>query len=292
MNSADDVTLIRILRAIGARWRLVVAMVVSCTTLGLIAAFLMTPTYRAEILLSFNKDLMSGTDVSSLVSQFGGLSSIAGLSVGGSEGEKDEALALLKSRSFLESFIQDLDLMPVLFANRWSAKDKTWVASRWSSDPTEADGVKHFNEQILAVSEDRRTGLIRLSVEWKDRETAALWANELVRRINELTRALAISEARESQRYLHEELAKTNVVELRHSIYGLVEQELQREMIASVRAQYSFRVIDPAKPPDADDFVKPRRLLLVLFGLSCGLLLGFFAALLLNALSGPPPARS
>jgi len=55
-------------------------------------------------------------------------------------------------------------------------------------------------------------------------------------------------------------------------------------MVASVRVQYTFRVIDAARPPDDDDFVRPKRVVLAAFGLFAGFVLGIAAALGLNAL--------
>jgi uncharacterized protein involved in exopolysaccharide biosynthesis len=154
-----------------------------------------------------------------------------------------------------------------------------------------ADGARHFRDRILTVSEDRRTGLVRLNVEWSDPKAAAEWANELVERANGVTRAWAIDEAMESQKYLRAVLDRTNVLEVRQSINSLIEAELKKEMLATVRVQYSFRVVDQARPSDLDDFVRPRRLLLVMFGLIAGLAAGVVIALVLHAMRRPTPAH-
>jgi uncharacterized protein involved in exopolysaccharide biosynthesis len=71
---------------------------------------------------------------------------------------------------------------------------------------------------------------------------------------------------------------------MRQSIYRLIQAELEKEMVASVRVQYSFRVIDAAKAPDPDDFVRPQRFLLTLFGLFMGVALGVIGVLVLSVL--------
>jgi uncharacterized protein involved in exopolysaccharide biosynthesis len=283
MSAPDDVSLIQVLFTIGRRWRLVLTAGFVGLLLAGTIAFLTTPIYRAETLLSFNGDELVSPGLASLASQFGGLSSLAGLA-GGSEGRKDVALALLSSRGFVETFIEEKRLLPVLFADRWNDADGSWSTSGWSEPPTVADGVEKMVEQVVNVSEDRRTGLVRVSIEWSDRDLAAEWANELVRRVNDVTRALAIAEAKESTQYLEAELAKTSVVEMRQSIYRLIQAELEKEMVASVRVQYSFRVIDAAKAPDPDDFVRPQRFLLTLFGLFMGVALGVIGVLVLSVL--------
>jgi uncharacterized protein involved in exopolysaccharide biosynthesis len=50
-------------------------------------------------------------------------------------------------------------------------------------------------------------------------------------------------------------------------------------MFARVRAQYAFKVIDPAYVPDADKYVRPKRLAMILIGA----LAGVIAALVLVA---------
>lgn len=272
----------QVLRTLAAYWRLIAASAAVGLGLALAAAFIMRPVYRSETLLAFNDEKMSGTDLSGLTSQFSGLAALAGVSLGGAEGQRDIAVALLTSRDFLESFINDHQLLPVLFAGRWDARNRRW---RHPDDPpTLSDGVKRLRRDVLSVTEDRRTHLIRVAVEWRDRQAGAEWANELVSRANAVTRRWAIEDARSSQKYLRTELDRTDVVELRQSVNRLLEAELKKEMLATVRVQYSFRVIDPAKPADEHDFVRPKRLFLGVFGLFAGTALGVLSALALNAI--------
>jgi uncharacterized protein involved in exopolysaccharide biosynthesis len=269
---------ILVLRTLAARWRVIAACVAVFVGLAAAAAFLSTAIYRSETLLAFNDEKSSGLNLSGAASQLGGLASLAGINIGGSESEKDIAIALLSSRGFLESFIDDHQLLPVLFTASWDAKAKAWL----KKPPTVSDGVELIRKRLMSVNEDRRTGLIRVAVEWRDRNLASQWANELVRRVNDLTRQWAIEDARNSQNYLSAELEKTGIVELRQSVNRLLESELKKEMVANVRVQYSFRVIDPAKPSDIEDFVRPRRFLLLAFGAFSGFIFGCVLALILN----------
>ena len=51
-------------------------------------------------------------------------------------------------------------------------------------EPTEQKAIKSF-KSILSVDEDKKSGLISLSISWKDPEVAAQWANDLVKQLNE-----------------------------------------------------------------------------------------------------------
>ena len=84
--------------------------------IALATGFLMRPVYRAAVVVmpATGKDLGGGA-VAGLLSRFGGDLGIDG--AGGQE--RDEALAVLKSRQFVQQFIADENLLPVLFAERW-----------------------------------------------------------------------------------------------------------------------------------------------------------------------------
>jgi len=253
--------------------------------LGVLLAYTATLQYRAEALLAANNEQAGGLGLAQMAGQLSGLASFAGIELGSGEGEKDIAVARLTSRGFLESFIRDHDLMRVLFEDQWDAKNARWKPSLFGRNPNMDDSVDLLRKRIVDVSEDRRTKLITLAVTWRDRATAARWANELIARVNAATRAVAIDDAQRSQAYLRAQLRKTDVVELRESINRLLEVQLKNEMVASVRAEYAFRVIDAARIPEPESFVKPRRAMLIAFGAFVGLGFGLLLALVRNAIA-------
>ncbi len=102
---------------------------------------------------------------------------------------------------------------------------KTWKVKSPDDIPTALDAYKLFNEDILDVTTDKKTGLVTLAIEWQDPQQAAVWANELVSRINHHEKQLAIKEAEKSIAYLKEQLAKTSVVEMQQAIYQLMEAQ-------------------------------------------------------------------
>jgi uncharacterized protein involved in exopolysaccharide biosynthesis len=109
-----------------------------------------------------------------------------------------------------------------------------------------------------------------LTITWRDPVVAAQWANELAARVNREMRQRAIREASTSLAYLQKELQKTDVMELREPIYKLMENRINTIMLANVRDQYAFRIIDPATPPDRDRYSRPMRKLFALAGAAFG----------------------
>jgi uncharacterized protein involved in exopolysaccharide biosynthesis len=163
-------------------------------------------------------------------------------------------------------------MMPLFFPQQWDAKAGSWRSGDTEDRPTMQDAVELFDKKVINVVEDRDRGLISVTVEWRDRELAAKWANLMIARVNEQLRARRLVELDKSVSYLNHEIDKTSVVELRASLFKLVEGQINERMVASVRDEYAFQVIDPAVAPDADRYVRPRKALMAAIGFMLGLL--------------------
>jgi uncharacterized protein involved in exopolysaccharide biosynthesis len=267
------VTLAELLGALRARWALILTLTLISTAIGLTAAVFMTKRYDAAVVLMPMADSQSAGALGGMLSQFGGIASLAGVSLGDDSLQK-EAYATLVSRAFTEDFIREKSLMPVLFENRWDAAAKDWRPSVWRYEPTLADGFERFNRKIRRVDQDRRTGMVTITIRWKDPDLAAAWANDLVERLNTRLREQAVRDFRRNIQHLKGEFDKTQVVALRESIASVMESEIRREMLAVARPDYAFRVIDPAVPAPLHKFVSPNQKLLVALSFGGGLLLG------------------
>lgn len=260
------------------KW-LVIASTVVFAVGSVFYALSLTHWYRAEVLLAPAE--ARGTP--SIGGQLGGLAALAGVSVGG--GESAEAIATLRSREFVRSFIDDFDLMPILFSDDWDASRGEWLDPNPEEWPDIRDGVRFFLEDVLKVSEARDTLLVTLAVEWPDPELAAQWAMTLTSRLNQRLRDRALREADANVAYLQAELAKTNVVTLQQSIGRLLESELQKLMLARGNEEFAFRVIDAADVPKRPS--RPRRSLIVVIGTLLGGMLGVFAVFVRHMVRSP-----
>jgi uncharacterized protein involved in exopolysaccharide biosynthesis len=279
-NSADEETVdLRIVfaRLRAGRWWVLGCVVVFAAVFA--AAELATETeYRASTVLipaTSERNSLSST-LSSTLGQLGGIASLAGVNLASSDAATEEALAVLQSRQFTEQFITDLNLMPQLFAKRWDAASASWKPSYWGHDPTPARAVKYFDKNIRTIIKDKRSSLVTLQIDGRDRNEAAAWANQLAQRLNAEMRARAIEQATASLSYLEKELTSTSVVETRDSISRLIETQVKQRMLANVTQEYAFRIVDKAMAPDSDDPIWPRKLLFFvggpLFGLAVGIM--------------------
>ena len=138
---------------------------------------------------------------------------------------------------------------------------------------TVEDGILPL-QGAIEVDQDK-SGLITLSISWKDPEVAAQWANDLVKQLNEQLREQAIADSKKRVGYLEQELAKTTLQDMRAVLYNLLESEKQKAMLANVNEDFALEVIDPAVAPETRE--KPKRKLIVALGAVCGGFLGIFA---------------
>src|SRR5208282_1345575 len=113
---------------------------------------------------------------------------------------------------FTDRFILDDRLMPVLFSAKWDARANTWKPDSGPA-PTIGRAFKYFDKSVRSVVQDTKSGLITLQIDWVDRNAAAVWANDLVKRLNAEMRARAISNADASIEFLERELPTTAVLE-------------------------------------------------------------------------------
>lgn len=244
-------------------------------------AFLEPPKYRAVTVVvstGTERNAMSSS-INSIVGSLGGLASVAGVSLGGGDAATEESLAVLQSREFTEAFINDRNLVPLLFAKKWDAKAGKWKVGE-QNRPTLYKAFRYFDEEVRAIIEDKKTKLIRVQIEWKDRHEAADWANELVQRLNSEMRRRAIAKAEASLVFLERELAVTTEIGEREALFRLIEAQIRQRMLATVTQEYAFRVVDSAMAPDADESVRPKKLLMVAAGLLIGVLVGALSVLI------------
>ncbi len=228
-----------------------------CGLLALYVALTATPIFKAEVVVSEVRDGAMGGGASSLVNQFGGLASLAGINLPNGGADRT-APAVLQSRRLVEEFIKSQNLVPVLLVKR--------------KDPTLWKAVKEFREGVVVIREDKRTNLTTIAMSWKDPAVAARWANEFVALANELIRARAESDSSRDIAYLNKQVAQTNIVDLQRILYNLIESETKTLMLANARTEYAFKIVDPAVAPELK--TSPKRALIVIFGTFLGFVIG------------------
>lgn len=269
------------------RARLIVALTIAvCTVGGGLAGLLMTKQYESTIVLAPATDNVSSGrlgGLASLAGQFGGLASLAGMSIPG-QAKKDEALAVLQSELLTEAYIRDNNLLPVLYSDLWDPVSRKWKTTNVKKTPSLWKANRYFNKTIRQVKEDRKSELVTMTIKWKDPRLAAKWANDLVKVTNDYLRAKAITESERHIQYLNDQLKKITIIEAQKTIYTLLQEEINTQMIAKGREEYALKVIDPAVVPEVAS--SPGGKMLATLGFACGMFLAVAGVAAVRTLRG------
>lgn len=265
----DTIDVADVIARIWSRRWWVVALTVLAAALSVTYAMLAQPVYRAEVVL-LPRDGQGGLGLSGQLSSLGGLAGLAGINLGGRG--KQEPLGLLRSAGFARRFIEQNQLTDTVLGGG-RAFDKV------TGDPPDVrKATELFTRSIMKVEEEPKTGLVSLSIRWRDAEQAAKWANDLARQVNSEMRQRELSESETSLRYLTGELGRTVNVTLQQSIAKMIEAEMQRVLLTHRTDEVAFRVIDAAEVPRLRQW--PKRTLIVIVGTILGFVLGLVAVVL------------
>ncbi|MEL7538057.1 MAG: hypothetical protein AAFZ58_14580 [Pseudomonadota bacterium] len=237
-------------------------------------SYLIDPTYRARTVLEYHGDPTQQVPGGGGLGDLGGFASLAGFNIGASGGQKETAVAYLKSKVFARRFIEKADIFRTLNAKKWDSD-----ANEWRKEPTMWQTVESFHKDVLSVFEDPKTGLMVISIDWTDPEIAAQWAAGLITLLNDDLREQSVAETNRSLEYLRSELERASNAELQRVIAGLMESKIEALMFAGIRKEFAFRTIDPPVAPPEEEFVAPDRIVYFLMGGFVGGLLGAFLAL-------------
>ena len=254
---------------------LMLLVALSATTI----AFLLTPQYRADILVQPVSEADEQDQYAGLLGQLGRIGNLTGIKMDSRE-NKYKSIATLKSRQFTERFIKQEKLLPILFADLWDQDAGSWLVDDKSEVPTLLDAYEVFNKKVRRVTEDRMTGMVTLSISWSDPQLAADWANRMIQAVNAALRLEVAEDSNKAIAYLQAQLKQTSAVELQDVLHRLIESEMKEAILANINEEYAFRVIDPAVVPEEP--FSPKIPSLAVLGVVIGGLVGLFVALILN----------
>lgn len=296
----DDEIDLRELFAIAWAGKWLISGITSAAAVISVTVALMLPNiYTSSALLAPAESASGG--MSSLMKQYGGLASLAGISLPGGGDTSNAALGieLMKSREFVAEFIERRNILPALMATEsWNplSGEITYNSDLYDSEsgawvrevdppkqprPSRQEAYKVFSE-ILSVSEAKDTGYVTLAVEHKSPVLAQQWVTWLVDDINRAVREQDIDEASRSITYLKEQVGNTSLAELQSMFFELIQSQTETVMLAQVRPEYVFKTVDPAVVPEEKS--KPKRALICVLGTMLGGMFGILVVFIRHGL--------
>ncbi|MFM4990443.1 Wzz/FepE/Etk N-terminal domain-containing protein [Aeromonas veronii] len=301
MNGAgeDEIDLRELFAALWrSKWWIVVSTLVGAV-IAVILAISLPNIYRSEALLAPSAEQQGG-GLAAMAAQFGGLASLAGVNLSGGGPDKTAiAVEIGKSRQFLSHFIRqhqlEVPLMAVTKADKltgellinediYDVARKKWVREVPSGkpvEPTDWELVKAFRN-IASISQDAKSGLVTVAVEYYSPESAKQWVDWLVSDLNEAMKLRDQTDATRNISYLKAQLEKTPVADMQKVFYQLIEDQTKTLMLAEVNQEYVFKTLDPAVV--TEEKAKPKRALIAVLGTLLGGMLGVMIVLLRHAM--------
>jgi len=302
-SDEDEINLLDYWRVIWKRRAFISCIVVVMTLATAIASLFMTDIYQAKAVIKPVTPKEGGTGMSALAQQFGGMAGLAGVALPGST-SATELVALLKSNILRGKIIERYQLLPILFYNQWDGEKKTWKkGSHFSLNPLALvskirpgkskadkgekdvpdtwDGLRAL-DNVVKVVYNVKDDAITVSADFPDPEMAARMVEYFLSSLNDHTSSEAKRIAAINRKYLEEQLGKTGDVILQQRIYNLIANQIETTMMAEVKENFAFKVLDPPLTPDKKS--KPKRTQMVIISFIVSLFLSIFIAFFIEYL--------
>lgn len=240
--------------------------------------------YKATVVLApAQKD--GGGQLGGLASQYGGLAAMAGISVGKESDKTEQAIVLIKSWPFLEYVIGKYNLGADVLAAKgfdkntkrllydedlFDEKNKVWVFSKFKDSgggPTSWMLYKKLSGMI-SVQNDKKAGLVTLSVTHVSPIIAKYWLELLTRELNLHFQLIDKEDAKRNIVYLEKKISETSVAEMQNVFFGMVEAQTKVLMLTERSEDYLFRILVRPMVPEEKSF--PKRVVFLLLGFFAG----------------------
>tara|TARA_A100001015_G_scaffold223673_1_gene251986 strand:+ start:260 stop:1180 length:921 start_codon:yes stop_codon:yes gene_type:complete len=249
----DQINILETISILYSELRLI-TLITSVFVLSSIAYSLSLPNlYTSSSVLRLTED--SSNTMSSLTNQYGGIASMAGISLpGATNDESFYIISTLKSKDFLKKILEFPEIKQKLAAvDSYDHSTKKFKYKNTIYD----DNTNKWNKNIsylaihellkgkLKVSQDPKSKFINISFEHISPEFSYEFLSLLIEQINKITREKDAEKSINSINYLKNQLDKTDQSDIRQSINQLIEMQLKTLMLANIEKDYLFSTIDP-----------------------------------------------
>jgi uncharacterized protein involved in exopolysaccharide biosynthesis len=280
----DEIDLRELFSVLWASKNLIAKVTAVFAVVSVLFALSVPNQYKASTVLAPAQQDTAG--LAGALGQLGGLASLAGVSIGESEGNESQmALEIMRSRSFVEAFIKDNAIeVEVFAADGWKAKtnklsidndlydidSQMWVRNPPSGKPVEPTGWELYEEflDLYSISQDKKTGMITVTVEYYSPFIAKEWSEKLVVAINSHMQSRKLQQVDRNIQYLEAQIEKTAIADMRGVFYTIIEEQIKNKMLAEASPEYVFETVSPAMVPEEKS--QPKRALICILGTLLG----------------------
>ena len=279
----DEIDLRELFSVLWAGKKVIVAITGLFAVAAVVYALSIANEYKASIVIAPAQQ--EGGGLSGALGQLGGLASLAGVSLSGGGGsEAAVAQEIMQSWGFVEEFIANNALeVEVLAVEGWNKTSNVLIVNSEVYDADRAEWLIGGDGQLrapsswelygafskrLSVSEDKKSGLTSVSIEYFSPIVAKNWVDLYVAAINEHMRQRKLSQVNSNIEYLQAQIEKTSIAEMREVFYQIIEEQVKNKMLAEASPEYAFVTVSPSMVPEEKS--KPKRALICILGTLLG----------------------
>ena len=134
--------------------------------------------------------------------------------------------------------------------------------------------------EILSVSEDKKSGFLKVSIEYYSPLIAKQWLDLYVAAINEHMQKREMAKVTRNIEYLQAQIKKTNIAEMQEVFYTIIEEQIKSKMLAEASPEYAFVAVSPSMVPEEKS--QPKRALMCILGTLLGGMLSVLLVLVMH----------
>ena len=210
---------------------IIIIVIISIATTGIVS-FLSPKIYRSQAIIMHVSSGQQQSSMASIASRFG-ITSPQTSNVA-------EIIALLNSNILMEKVIKKYNLVPVLLGKDIKAKkenEKIWAT------------INYMRNNIFKARDNKREGVIELSAEYNDPEMSAKILTYILTELTDYMSSEAKRVADTNKKYLESQVNMNADPLIQQKIYYLIARQIETSMLAEVKENFAFKVIDPPKVP-------------------------------------------
>ena len=294
----DEIDLRELFGVLWAGSRKIIAITAVFAFVSVIYALSVSNQYKATVLLAPAQS-DSSSDLSSALGRLGGLASLAGVSIGGGDSSEAQiAQEVMKSWSFIDGFIAENNIsVEVYAAEGWSrgsnelqidddiydAETKTWLVENDNTGevgpPSSWKLFESFSERLV-VSENKKSGLVSVSIEYYSPLIAKQWLDMYVAAINTHMQQRQMAKVTNNINYLQAQIENTSIAEMREVFYTIIAEQTKNKMLAEASPDYAFVAVSPSMVPEEKS--QPQRAFICILGTLLGGMLSVMLVLVMH----------
>ena len=289
-NSNDEINLRELFYVLwDGKW-IITSFTAFVSIIGVIYSLLLPNIYESKTLLA---PVSPSSGIAGALASYSGIAGLAGITLPSSvdKGNSLEAIQKISSLSFFENNILPNIYQPDLMAVKsWNSKtntlaynesiydtkSNTWIGG-FSKIPSAQESFEVYKTHA-ALSQDRISGFVTLSIKHQSPFVAKQWAELVVNEINNFYREKDKSESEKAASYLNNQILITDLSEIKEVLAQLLQEETKKLTLIEANESYVFDFVDP--PAVMEKKLEPTRALICILSFFLGGILSILLVLI------------